>query len=358
MQAPPILESTLLDELPAPHGHACPACGGPVEELDRFCNACGAPQPEAAAEGAPPPSKAIHCGTCGAHISIDSNRRSYTCPFCDSNYVLDLPPEVTQRQPPEFVIGFAVSAEAALEKFRTWIGSNSWFRPGDLARRRIEDKLQGVYLPFWSFSMLARSRWHAEIGEYWYRTETYRTYENGQWVTRTRTVRETEWWPLSGRHHEYYSGYLVSGSRGLPQREAERIKPFHLAAAKRYQPRYLAGWSCEEYSIQREAALAVCQQEFRRREQQAVAAFLPGDTHRGLRVETAFSHVQSDLVLLPIYILSYRYRDKIYRFLVNGQTGAVAGDKPVSAVRVLLFVLGILLLLLAVGLIIYLLRDR
>lgn len=343
----PILESTLLDDLPAPHGRACKACGAPVEEWDFFCNACGAPQPQAPAPAAGAmPEKAIQCGNCGAQIAVNPNQRSYTCPFCDSNYVIDLPAQQTHRQPPEFVIGFTVSPEAALEKFRRWINRNSLFRPGDLARKHIEDKLKGIYIPFWSFSMLAQSRWSAKIGEYWYRTETYTTTVNGKTVTRTRTVRETEWWPLSGQHHEFYSGYLVSGSRGLPQKDAELIKPFHLAAVKRYQPHFLAGWMCEEYSVKREEALAVCQQEFFRREQQSVARFLPGDTHSGLQVETTFSHVQSDLVLLPVYVLSYRYRGKVYRFLVNGQTGSMAGEKPVSAVRILLLVLVIVLLLL------------
>ena len=61
---------------------------------------------------------------------------------------------------------------------------------------------------------------------------------------------------------------------------------------------------------------------------------MPGDTHRGLEVETQFSHVNSDLCLLPIYLLTYRYKDRTFRFLVNGQTGKVAGEKPVSWGRI------------------------
>jgi hypothetical protein len=199
-----------------------------------------------------------------------------------------------------------------------------------------------VYLPFWSFSMLAQSHWSASIGEYWYRTETYTTTDSkGKRVTRTRRVRETEWWPLSGRHHRYYAGFLVSGSKGLAQHEAERIKPFQLPALKRYEAFYLAGWLCEEYSIAREAALDICQTEFYRQEQQNVAAFLPGDTHSSLVVSTNFSAINSDLCLLPVYILSYRYRDKLYRFLINGQTGKTAGDKPLSWKRIGLFAGGI-----------------
>jgi hypothetical protein len=107
---------------------------------------------------------------------------------------------------------------------------------------------------------------------------------------------------------------------------------------------FLAGWSAEEHSIERDAALQICQQEFYGREQANVAAFLPGDTHRSLTVNTNFSNVSSDLILLPVYILSYRYRDKVYRFLLNGQTGKADGDKPVSGSRIASGIVAALLL--------------
>ncbi len=166
----------------------------------------------------------------------------------------------------------------------------------------------------------------------------------------TREVRETEWWNLSGLHHNYYSGYLVSGSKGLPQVFAERIKPFRLEALKRYQPYFLAGWLSEEYSIAKDAALELCKQEFYRWEQQSVTSFLPGDTQSGTVVETEFSHVSSDLILLPVYLLTYRYRDKLYRFLINGQTGKMTGDKPLSMWRIGVAIGLVILLLLIVWL--------
>ena len=328
---------TLDDAATVARAAACEKCGSPVEALDRFCPGCGAEQAVAAAVEVGPP-KYFRCKNCGAEVAVDPNQRSYVCPFCDSTYVMEFTPEQTGRQAPEFVIGFAVTPQQAQEKYRQWLESNSWFRPGDLKTAQVADKLKGVYLPFWSFSMLAESRWTAEVGEHWQRTETYTTTENGKTVTKTRTVTETEWWGLSGGHHDYYSGYLVSGSRGLPQKQAERIKPFHLPALKRYAPSYLAGWLCEEYSVARDDALRVCQEEFFRREQQRCADHLPGDTHRNVQVQTNFSNVNSDLILAPIYLLSYRYRDKLYRFLLNGQTGKAAGEKPLSAWRIALTV--------------------
>jgi len=341
-------------EVPVVHATSCQRCGACVEQDQRYCPNCGAEQ-AIAAEARPsavPLPRYFRCENCGAEVAVDPDQRSYRCAFCDSTYVVQFSPEQTGRQPPEFVIGFAVTPEEALEKFRTWLGRRALFCPGDLHTAQVEDKLKGVYVPFWSFSMLARSRWSALIGEHWQRTETYTTVVGGKTVVKTRTVTETEWWPLSGRHHSYYSGYLVSGSRGLPQRWAERIMPFHLAGLKRYEPFYLAGWLAEEYSIGRDAALRATQQEFLAREQAACAAFLPGDTHRNLQVETTFEHVNSDLILLPVYLLSYRYRNRVYRFLVNGQTGKVAGERPLSVWRILAAVAAVLALVATVALIV------
>ncbi len=324
--------SAALDEAtPVVDVLPCPACGAPVEKDDRFCIHCGTEQlVEVALAETSVLHKHFRCESCGAEVAVDPDCRSYTCAFCDSNYVVEFSKDQTGRQAPEFVIGFAVTREKALESFRQWLGQNNWFRPSDLKMAQIEGKMAGVYLPFWSFSMLAESRWSATIGEHWYRTETYTTRENGKTVTKTRRVQETEWWPLSGCHHQYYSFYLVSGSRGLDQSWADKIKPFHLAALKRYEPRFLAGWTNEEYTVERDEAERLCRAEFTRREEQNVAAFLPGDTHRELRVEATFSDVNSDLILLPVYLLSYRHHGKVYRFLLNGQTGKAFGKKPLS----------------------------
>ena len=336
-----IVEASTIDvEHAAPAGEECPACGCPVETTDRFCPACGTPNESFRGPSEPggddtPPQKHFKCSSCGSEITADLDQRSYVCPFCDSTYVAEFSPDYSGRQRPEFVIGFTLTPQDALTKFQAWIKQNNWFRPGDLGTTAIADKLLGVYLPFWSFSMLAESEWQAQIGEHWYRTETYTTTDsNGKTVTRTRRVQETEWWPLQGRHHQYHNGYLVSGSQRISQIEADSIKPFQLPALKRYEPFYLAGWLSEEYSVEREQALEICRREFQQREQRSIAAFLPGDTYRQLSSQTQFSQIQSDLCLLPVYLTTYRYQGQLFRFMVNGQTGRVAGQKPVSKTRI------------------------
>ena len=321
-------------EVAAPAGRPCSKCGAPLEDGDRFCIACGArSEREAARDSIVVESVHLQCEACGSQIETEPDRRSYVCPFCESTYVVEVDAQAN-RQRPEFVIGFGITPEQAHEKFRTWIKSNGLFRPSALKKVQLSQKVRGIYLPFWRFSMLARSRWTANIGEYWWRTETYTTTENGKTVTRTRQVRETEWWTLQGNHHHYYSGYLVSASRGLSQVEADQIKPFNLPALKRYQPYFLAGWQAEDYTVESQDALRTSQEEFRRREYQNISGFMPGDTFNGLNAETQFDSINSDLCLLPVYMMNYQYQGQAYRFLINGQTGKIIGQKPYSKIRV------------------------
>jgi predicted RNA-binding Zn-ribbon protein involved in translation (DUF1610 family) len=341
-----VIEAVIVDpRRPLERAEPCSDCGYPDEGAAKFCPSCGVPrrtaetavtvQGRSGASLSALPQRTFHCENCGSDVATSLDQRSYQCPFCGSAYVKELPIGEGSRQRPEFIIGFAVTAEQAREKFFAWLGQNSWFRPGDLAARSAAEKQRGVYLPFWHFSMLAHSSWQARIGQYWYRTETYTVRDaNGKTQVRTRQVRETEWWPLSGRHHRYYYGYLVPATQSIAPQEAAQLQPFQLQRLVRFRPHFLAGWMAEEYHLSPADAAAHTEQVFRQRQEAEVRRFLPGDTHADLRVSTVLTSSGSDLILLPVHVLSYRYRDRVYRFLVNGQTGKVTGDKPVSAARI------------------------
>ena len=53
-------------------------------------------------------------------------------------------------------------------------------------------------------------------------------------------------------------------------------------------------------------------------------------------------------ILLPVWLAAYKYRGKTYRFVVNGRTGRVQGERPYSAWKIAFAVLiGLILALIA-----------
>lgn len=48
-------------------------------------------------------------------------------------------------------------------------------------------------------------------------------------------------------------------------------------------------------------------------------------------VKNVQNHLQkAEYVLLPVWLLNYRYNGKNYTFAMNGQTGKIVADRPIS----------------------------
>jgi hypothetical protein len=54
------------------------------------------------------------------------------------------------------------------------------------------------------------------------------------------------------------------------------------------------------------------------------------NVHANVRIES----MSSEPVLLPVWIMAYRYREKLFRFLINGQSGQATGQAPISLTKV------------------------
>ena len=127
----PVGDIKFLDEVvelesAAPHGTPCPSCGSPIESDDHYCGACGTANPlfqaaHAVEVGGSETQKFFRCENCGSEVATDSDQRSYTCAFCDSTYVVEFARADTERQRPEFIIGFSISREEASQKYRQWM---------------------------------------------------------------------------------------------------------------------------------------------------------------------------------------------------------------------------------------------
>ena len=294
----------------------------------------------------------VSCQTCGATVSFGGDEISKTCDFCGSQHILEREDDAGQEiLRPERLIPFAVDQDTARQSLGSWL-SRGWFRPGDLTERAHIEDLGGVYIPFWAFDASVHSYWRAEAG-YHYDTQEVVSTEDGQ---QQRTVQKTDWRPVQGERRDHYQDVLVVASKGLPEKLADLLADsFDLSQLRPYEPSYLTGWRAEQYSIEIDDAWKKAAKQIERQQQIKCGRDVPGDTHRSLRVDTTFVDKSYEHILLPLWITSYRYGDKVYRCLVNGQTGKVSGEAPLSWPRVAAAIA--LVAAIVVGLILFLTRS-
>jgi hypothetical protein len=292
----------------------------------------------------------LECQNCGAALTVEGALRTAVCAFCDAPSVVERP-EGEAGARPTFTLGFVQPREAVEKNVARWLKSRSVFCPGSVRRAKME-ALQGVYVPAYLYSAVARSEYTAQIGERYTVVETYHTTEDGKSVTRTRTRTETEWRSLAGRYTANVVDVLVTASAGLSNAELAAVEPFDYRAIRRYSPAMISGWLAEDPSMGHAQCLELARAEALQQTSQALERFLPGDGHRSLEHQTRLEQEELSLVQVPVWLLNARYRkDKPpIRIVVNGQTGAIFGKPPLSGLRITLTVLAALAALLGVWL--------
>ncbi|MCS7074960.1 MAG: zinc ribbon domain-containing protein, partial [Bacteroidia bacterium] len=284
--------------------------------------------------------KAFHCQSCGASTLVDPQTITFCCEFCGSEQVNE---EATEQRiiSPFGLLPFSVPKEKALEIYREWIG-NGWFRPGDLGKLAELDKIQGVYIPFWTYDADTYSSWWAEAGYYYYETEYY-TDEHGN--QQTRQVQRIRWVPVDGYYEHWFDDVTVIASKGITQNRIQEVYPFDLDKIVNYDPKFLAGWKSELYAIDVKDGFQIAEKIMDDYIYQECAKQIPGDTYRNLTVQTEKQNITFKHILLPIWIAAYRYEGKVYQVVINGRSGKISGSKPWSIFKIALAVIAFLILL-------------
>jgi DNA-directed RNA polymerase subunit RPC12/RpoP len=292
--------------------------------------------------------RALRCGTCGATVALDGAATAEACVFCGSANVLAQQHNRNALRP-ESVVPLDVGRAVVEQNFRAWL-RGLWFRPNALRKVARFDAV-GVYVPYWTFDARVHSDWSADAGHYYYVTEMVPVVRNGRTSLQPRQVRKVRWVPAWGQRDDAFDDLLVHASRGLPEELVSELGGFDTKALVPYRPEYLAGWRAEEYQVDLDSAWKLARERMIETQIGRCSGDVPGDTQRNLRVSNRFDDVRWKHVLLPMWSLTYGFGGKRYAVLIHGQNGRVHGDAPLSWVKILLLVLGILAVAGAIALI-------
>lgn len=268
-----------------------------------------------------PATVTMQCEGCGA--LTDSESVATTCQFCASHLVaLSAAPGMVM---PDAVLPFAVTAAAAKEKFRRWVG-HQFFGVKALKKVNAEESLVGTYLPYWSVSTDTETQWAGKRG-----VDHEERRSNGG------TETTTNWSDQSGTLTRRFDDTFVPGKeQDLDLTVAfSTLKTDDLVA---YQPEYLAGFSTARYDIDPTAAVESAKGRVAGQIRGDVKRAIGGDRQKIEHLQTAYSAITFRLVLVPVWMMTFMFAGKRWPIVISGQTGAVYGKFPVNRVKMVLTV--------------------
>ncbi len=286
----------------------------------------------------------VRCQSCHAISVFEAEQAGKRCDFCGSSALVPYQ-ELQQSIRPESLLPLRISETEIRDRIRKWYAKR-WFAPSNLGQKALTDTVHGVYLPYWTFDAHAAAQWTALSGYYYYTTQSY-TDSNGR--TQTRQVRHTRWVPSSGSLTHFFDDELVAGSKGVDSDLLNKIEPFPTAELVPYHDGFVAGWTVERYQIDLVGAATASRQSMADQARSLCAAQVPGDTHMNLQVSIRWSGQTFKHILVPVWLLAYDYGRKRYQVVINGYTGAIAGGRPYSFLKIFFTVLAVVIFMAAVA---------
>lgn len=240
----------------------------------------------------------ISCKGCGATFVLPPQNMSQACPYCQSNYVLDL---ATSKEVmlPNGLIPFKITADQARLALRAWFARQNFEERPSVARG------QGVFLPAWCFDM------------------------GGTVQVRCQVQQQKEWVPHNDLSTVMRRDVLVLATKRLPEKLHAAMNRYDLNDLVPYDERFLSNWLAESYQVSMSDASLIARKVAYELQKQAVMETFD-QPYRDISFSSALLQVESyQLVLLPAWVTSYKLGKEIYPILINGQSGEVIADKPI-----------------------------
>ena len=265
------------------------------------------------------------CNNCGAKEIISKYEIAKSCPFCGTTNVV-----VTNELPgltPNAILPFKIDVEDAKRNFKAWI-KKDFLAPNRLKKWAESDQINGVYSPCYSFSTNTFSTYSGKLGKYY-------TVSNGK-TTQTRI----RYFNINGRYDFSFKDILIECGPKITQNVVEKLKPFLIGDAYKYNQRFLSGYSASNYDKTAQVSFEEAKSIMQRILREKILSKYSYDVVADLNISTSYNDINFNYLLLPIYICNYKYNNKVFNFYINGTNGKVYGKKPRSAWKITGLLLG------------------
>ena len=267
------------------------------------------------------------CSTCGAEIITDSNTAATQCPYCGN--VTFISDRLEGMLKPDLVIPFKVDKNEAIAKMKEFCSGKPLLPKGFLDDSKIQE-IKGMYVPFWMYDAAA----DAHIV---YDGEIVETHHRGK-----DEIIHTHHYMLVRDGGLAFDKIPVDGSSKIDNTYMEAIEPFDYSELVPFSTTYLAGYLADKYDEDYETCKPRANERITNSTYEQFAQTVAAYT--STRVTSSNINLTDGNInysFMPVWMVTAKWKDQQQMYIVNGQTGKLVGNLPVSKGRVAAYLFGI-----------------
>ena len=170
------------------------------------------------------------------------------------------------------------------------------------------------------------------------------------WSTSDYIYTKTDTYKVTRGGIYSFENIPVDGSIRFNDAVMNSIEPFDYDGLEDFNYSYLSGFLAEKYDVEKNEAKKItinraettALNDLQSSARSSYTSFIPDVKESSIEEESI------DYALLPVWMVNIKYKDKIYPFAMNGQTGKMIGDIPYSKGKLALFIIILFIILFAI----------
>lgn len=263
--------------------------------------------------------RAYNCTSCGAELICDETTAATQCPYCGNNTII--PGQFAGTLRPDWVIPFKSEKKDAVNALKSYY-QGKFLLPGSFSNNNHLEEVKGVYVPFWLYSghVDATGQYEAKQNEVFRQGE----YE----ITRSKHFEVDRAGTIS------FSRIPVDASTKMPDDLMDSIEPFDYRTITEFSLSYMPGFLANKYDISKDQCMKRADERARNTAEAELRATVTGYSTVATRAHDEQIHNEkTEYAVLPVWLLSTNWEGKNFLFAMNGQTGKMIGNLPISKMK-------------------------
>ena len=266
-----------------------------------------------------PGNDSASCVNCGAPVEVGTYNSTAVCEHCGCHMIFES--RIEGEYKPHLIMPFKIGKEKVKQIMISHFGKNL-FLPGDFLGRAQLDKIQGIYVPFWMYDYDVKYDYKG-VGK-----------KVRKWTIGNTEYTETSIYDINRSIGIDFDMIPVDASVAMEDGVMDLMEPYVYSAIEEFECKYMSGFDAEVYNYTAEQMQVRALGKVNKYSEMIMAETITGYTS----VQPTGKNIQPNLVaenyaLLPVWLYRYNYNGKNYDFYINGQTGKVVGNPPISKAK-------------------------